>query len=57
MLFADFQTWLGQELLWLAIFIAMVMHLTKNFVSPEIKSAAKSAATKKAIGMIGKWLR
>jgi len=57
MLFADVQTWLGTQLLWLVIILALAMHAAKKLVGPEIKSAAKSAATKKAIGLIGKWLK
>jgi hypothetical protein len=59
MLLATFQQVRDNCIMWLIIVIAFYSWVAKKFVAnnPDVKNAAKKAAAKKAIGLIGKLLK
>lgn len=56
MLFADF---VAQSMFWLIVMFAVVIHFSKKVAASnsEVASAFKGAATKKALGLVGRLLK
>ncbi len=58
-LFADFQSFVGQGVLFFVIACAVFVHFAKKLVggNDEIKSAAKELATKKAVSFLERFFK
>lgn len=59
MLLADFDTWLGGQMMTVMIVVGFYVYLIKKLfaANPVIKSAAKELATKKAVGILQRFLK
>jgi hypothetical protein len=59
MVIADFHEMLSTGFMWLFIVVGFYSWAAKKYVAnnPEVKDAAKKAASKKLISLIGKWLQ
>ncbi len=47
----------GEFIVLMAICVGIALHWAKKHLPDEVKDTAKKAATSKAIGLIGKWLK
>lgn len=47
----------GEFIVLMAICAGIILHFAKKHLPDEVKDTAKKAATSKAIGLIGKWLK
>lgn len=47
---------INETLFFLYMVVVAAVYASKTYLSPEIKDAAKEAATKKALGLISRWL-
>jgi hypothetical protein len=59
MTLATFQDTLSTGFIWLLIVVGFYSWAAKKYVAnnPEVKDAAKKAASKKVISLISKWLQ